>query len=42
MLHRYIQLYSIHKNRKNYASFVKTRFDTSNFKLDRQLLKGKN
>ena len=46
MLHGYTQLYSLHKNQKNIyldiAKDVETRFDTSNYELERSLPKAKN
>ena len=45
MLHGYRQFYSLHKNRNTYvdiAKDVETRFDTSNYNLERPLLRGKN
>ena len=44
VLYRYRPFHCIHKNRwyKDIAEDVKTRFDTSNYELDRPLPKGKN
>ena len=45
VLHGYRQLYSLHENRDIYSvivKYVKTRFDTSNYELDRPLPKTKN
>ena len=45
MLHGYRQLYSLHKKEGIYSGIAKdveTRFDTSNYQLDRPLRKGKN
>ena len=45
MLHGYIQLYSLYKSSRHFlgiAKDVETRFDTSNYKLERPLPKGKN
>ena len=45
MLYGYRQFHCIHKKDyiyKGIAEYVKTRFDASNYKLDRPLPKGKN
>ena len=45
MLYGYIQLHRIHKTddiNKDIGEDVETRFDTSNYELDRSLPKGKN
>ena len=44
MLHWYRQLYSLHKNRRHLVDIAKdaeTRFDNSDYELERPLLKGK-